>query len=314
MRDEDNIKSTVDGIVKSVAIENTTLCGADCIMCPRHNFKHKKENMDFEFFKKIIDDVVSYGVKFINFGGYGEPTIDSNYVQELKYIKTKYPHINIATNTTCHFIKGEVLDAVCEFVDEIYISVYGITKETYEKVHRGSLIYEEVKENIDNLLNQKHRPYIVAGFLVLDENKHEMDDWLSYYKDKADRCDMWRPQNWAGFLPNKDEDKAYVKCFRIDSLNGLNIRVDGSVSICCIDYNRDLILGNLKNKSFSDLINGDFVKKIQKMNDDGTIRNYSICKNCDQLRDRYDALIYSTDKNMSVGKHPLFTKEKIYSK
>lgn len=39
-------------------IENTTICGANCIMCPRNKFSHKFENMPFDTFKKIIDELV----------------------------------------------------------------------------------------------------------------------------------------------------------------------------------------------------------------------------------------------------------------
>lgn len=44
-------------------IENTTICGANCIMCPRNKFSHKFENMPFDTFKKIIDELVGGGVK-----------------------------------------------------------------------------------------------------------------------------------------------------------------------------------------------------------------------------------------------------------
>lgn len=298
--------------IKSIAIENTTLCGADCIMCPRHDFKHKKQNMPWHLFKRSVDEAVSCGVEFINICGFGDPAIDSNFVEELRYVKTVYPNVILGTTNTCHLVKGEILDAVCEFVDEMQISMYGITKESYESVHRGGLKFEEVKHNIDILLERKKRPQVVMEFLLMPENQKDMKEWLNYYKDKAERCDIWKLQNWGGWLPNQDSDKPFVKCFRISTLNGLYIRADGSVSMCCVDYNRKLTLGNINDQSLQDILNNEITKNMQIMNENGSIKEYSICKNCDQIHDRSEALVYSTDEKMSIGKHSLFMKADVY--
>lgn len=46
-------------------IENTTLCGANCIMCPRDKFNYKFENMPLSTFKKIIDELVAQQKKVL---------------------------------------------------------------------------------------------------------------------------------------------------------------------------------------------------------------------------------------------------------
>ncbi len=298
--------------IKAIAIENTTLCGADCIMCPRHDFEFKKECMPFDLFCRAVDESVNCGVEFINMCGFGDSAMDKNFINELRYIKETYPNVNIGTTSTCHLIKDELLDAVCDYVDEIQVSMYGITPDTYESIHRGGLKYDKVKKNIDDLLDRDKRPSVVLEYLFMEENKRELDEWIRYYEGKADRVDVWRLQNWAGWLPNEDRDRPFKKCFRISSLNGLYIRADGQVSMCCQDYNRRLTVGNVFYQHLSDILDSDEVKELQNMNEDGRIRDYSICANCDQLHEREDALIYTSDKTMSVGKHSLFKDGNIY--
>lgn len=298
--------------ISIIAIENTTLCGADCIMCPRDEFHYHNETIDFELFKRCVDESVELGVKFFNLTGFGDSLLDKNFENEVKYIKNKYPDVRIGTTNTCQLLYGHLLDILCEYVDEIQISMYGITKDTYHKIHRGSLVFEKIKNNIDQLLEREKKPYCLLEFLVMPENENELEEWLKYYEPKADRVDVWKLQNWAGYIKNESLGKPFQKCFRISTLNGLYIRTDGSVSMCCIDYDRNLVIGNLNEKPLKEIINGEVVKVMRQMNEDGSIFNYSICKNCDQLHDRSDALIYSSDKNMRVGKHSMLIEERVY--
>ena len=299
--------------IKVISIENTTFCAANCVMCPREKFRHRLENMSFDLFKKSVDEAISCGVECIQICGFGDPAIDPNFIEEMKYVKGKYPHIRLGTTNTCHMIKGAVLDAVCEYMDEIVISMYGMTKASYEKIHGGALKFEEVRQNIDILLTREKRPHAVIDFLLMPENENELEEWRAYYEPKADRCDVWRLQNWAGYLYNQDREKPFRECFRINSLNGMFIRTDGSVSICCMDYNRDLVMGNIRQQSLKDIIAGKSIKYLQDINHKGGgIESHPICGNCDQIHDRSDALVYSTDSNMRPGKHPLFDDEDIY--
>jgi wyosine [tRNA(Phe)-imidazoG37] synthetase (radical SAM superfamily) len=152
-------KGLGDSIMKecklvNIVIENTTLCAASCVMCPREKFKHPHESMKFTIFKKSIDESVKAGVKYMCITGYGEPLMDSELEEKLKYIKDNYDNVKVGINTTGHRLRGSILDVVCKYVDIIRISNYGITKESYERVHRGLLKYEDIKKNIEMLLER----------------------------------------------------------------------------------------------------------------------------------------------------------------
>ena len=295
-----------------IAIEDTTLCGANCIMCPRDKFDYHSETMDFFLFTKCVDDAAKHGVKLINLTGFGDSLLSINFEKELQYIKKNYPYIKIGVTNTCHLINEKKIDIICKYVDELQISMYGITKETYESIHRGRLVIEDVKNNIDNILNKKDRPHCILEFLLMDENRAELDDWLKYYEGRADRVDVWKLQNWAGYLPSDDLEKDFKPCFRIDSLNGLYIRADGRVSVCCVDYNRKLTIGDMRIQSLEEILTGSKIQELQKLNHNGKICEYSICKDCDQIHDRSDALVYSSDGKMKVGRHTMMSDSNIY--
>jgi MoaA/NifB/PqqE/SkfB family radical SAM enzyme len=162
--------------------------------------------MSFDIFKKGIDESVALGVNKISLCGYGEPLMDNELEQKLQYIKTNYPNTKVGMTTTGYNMEGKILDLLCKYVDILRISNYGITKESYERVHRGKLKYEKIKDNIANLLGKQKRPKTVLVFLDLLENQGDMKQWIEYYEPITDRIDVWKVSNWGGggYLGCKD--------------------------------------------------------------------------------------------------------------
>jgi MoaA/NifB/PqqE/SkfB family radical SAM enzyme len=284
-------------------------------MCPRDKFRHPRESMKFQCFKKSVDESVNLGVKYISLTGYGEPLMDNELDEKLKYIKNNYARIKIGITTTGHQLRGDILDSVWKYVDVIRISNYGITKESYERVHRGALKYEKIKENIEALLKRRNqtlavkRPKIFMAFLDLPENQGDMEIWKSYYEPRVDRIDIWQVLNWAGGydvnIKFTEKDNIHP-CRNVMKLDAITICANGAVSICCNDFNRDLVIGNISEKSLGEILDGDKLKYLQNIHVGGTIFSSSlICKDCDQIRDRSNALIY-TSGNMEPGKLSLW--------
>lgn len=283
-------------------IENTTLCGANCVMCPRTQFRHRFETMPFSTYKKIVDEICSNGCNKIGICGFGDSLCDTGLSEKLSYVKRMYPDVYLSTINTGHLLDTKNIDMVCQYFDIVKISMYGITKETYEKIHRGTLIFEQVKDNIDRfLLEAKRRGvYTILTFLVMPENEHEMEAWREYYEPRCDRVDIWKPHNWGG---SKRNDKPILNpCPRVMNCNDLQFCTDGSVTLCCFDFNRNNTIGNINEKTLREILAGERLKKIQEIHRLCMVRQSDlICKDCDQIRNRADALIYSTEKKMKVG-------------
>ena len=52
-----------------IDIEVTSSCDADCIMCPRKSIRRKVGPMDFDLFKKIVDEAVALDVQELHLNG-----------------------------------------------------------------------------------------------------------------------------------------------------------------------------------------------------------------------------------------------------
>jgi len=281
-------------------IEPTTKCAAKCVMCPRGKFSHPLEDMSFSTFKRAADEIAKLGIKSLKFCGFGDPLMDKGLEGKLKYIHENYPQIELSMIDTCHLLTGGNLEMVCEHIDIIKISMYGFSKESYESVHGGALKYEQVKSNIDNLLNRKQRPYVIMTFCDLPQNHGTMDAWREYYEPRCERIDIWKPHNMGGGLKAAEGKITGLPCRRVMNLSNLIICTDGSITPCCFDFNRSLIIGNINETALDRILAGGKANELQEKHMQNDVSGL-VCKHCDQIRGREDALIYS-NAGMEVGK------------
>jgi hypothetical protein len=72
--------------------------------------------------------------------------------------------------------------------------------------------------------------------------------------------------------------------------------VDGTINMCCFDFNGDLTLGDLKTQSITEIFKGESFQKIFKCHKSGDFEGSGlICKNCDQRNEeKFDVLIYNS--------------------
>lgn len=298
--------------MKIISIENTTLCAGNCMMCVRGKYKGPLTHMKQELFEKCVREAAGCGVEMMTLTGFGEPLMDPELEMKLSYVKENYPNIKLALTTTGHRLSGHIMDVVCTYLDEINFSMYGIHKETYERVHGGTLKYEENKANIDNLLKREKRPVVVMSYLDMPVTHDEMEEWKSYYEGRVEQINIWTLNRW----PHSDDpdlsfkQKEPCRCLRLDTLNGFYIKVNGDVSPCCYDFNTELSIGNINESSLQEIVDGAVLRKLKAMQEEDTLRSSNmICGDCDQLYSREGALVYSTNKSMRVGKHSLFSEE-----
>ncbi|MCK5019500.1 MAG: hypothetical protein KAS32_20745, partial [Candidatus Peribacteraceae bacterium] len=128
------MKKNNDYLIKSreLTIENTTFCGANCIMCPRDKYSFKWRHMETEFYKDIIDQAIELGMLSLDACGFGDPLIDPKFEEKLAYVKKNYPQVKIYISTTAQMLDEKRLEWVCRYVDTLKVSHYGFSKNIFE--------------------------------------------------------------------------------------------------------------------------------------------------------------------------------------
>ena len=289
-------------INSEIRVEPTNMCNAKCIMCPREKMKRPQGILDMNLFKRIVDQSVKAGARKISLENFGETFIDPYIFERAQYARKS--GLDTLTITNASLLDGDKCRKVLELFDVIRISMYGMTKKTYEKIHKG-LNFEEVKENVDRLFAMrqkavKSKTKIQIYFLLMDENKHEMRDFLKAYEKIASGIAVWKPHNWGDGRGYRKALGKKLTCGR--PLTGpLQMQWDGLVVPCCYDYDSRMILGDLTKQTVQEVFKGEKYNKIRRAHEKGDFSEFPFCEVCDQLNKRDDVLVYTNIGNAKVG-------------
>lgn len=279
-----------------VRIETTNFCPAHCVMCPRDSLTRLKGVMDMDLFKRVVDDAVQHEITSIFIGGFGEPLTDPLLEERIKYIKSVDPSIfvNFITNGIL-WTEKRSQRLIESGLDEVRFSIYATTREVFEKVHRG-IDFDQVMTNVNRLIAMKkqfgNKPAVLVYWLELDENKHQYEDWKTYWIERADAIEAWKPHNWSDAFRFREVPQKKVSCGR-PKTGPLQVQWDGTVIPCCWDYDGKMLLGDLNTQTIEEVMKGAPYEDLRDAHAKGEFERYPFCNQCDQLFKRTDVLIFS---------------------
>lgn len=309
-----------------VTFELLNACNFRCIMCPNSYMKRKRKEMDFNLFKKIIDEISQYG-SLIRFIGFEEPLLYGKIKDAIQYIKEKGLLLHITTNGS--LLNKELIKTITDNrVDSVIFSFQGLSKKEYCFMRNVSpKIYSRVINNIKLLYKSRKnkKPFIkittttTERDLPADKNKF-IKEHLNYadeiqvggfthfahIAEYFDKKDIWKK---LGITKPKKIKK--VKCFTPNY--EMLIKNDGSIHLCCGAYTNSLKAGvfrpNEKNSGKKTLFNIWHSKKarnIRKALNNGNLDKFEGCAVC-PMRYKYNDMD-SALVNTRRGKAERFIK------
>jgi hypothetical protein len=222
-------------------------------------------------------------INIATLSGFGEFSTDSNWRHKIVTASNNFERIHTVTNLS--LLNQEDLLFLLDHVSDIRISTYGLDQATYKAIHNppSSVTYQAVHESIQFLIRNKgSHQRIILNYIEIDDNRHQTADWICYWEKKVDLIEVWKPHNWIDSKCYRNVDAQRLStCGR--PFNGpIQVQVDGTVNVCCFDYNGEMLIGDLRTESFTEIFNGDAMKSIQKIHTDGNADQLSLCKICDQ--------------------------------
>ena len=248
--------------------ECTTFCNAKCIFCPRYEMTRPTGEMSDELFHKLIKDGKEMGIyrysPFMN----GEPFIFPRIWEWLDYMEKENVVVSLYTNA--EFVD---VDRLVRYKNIWYLncSVNAATKETYDKVMRGPN-YEKVVKNVNELFKKAKFP-VRASMILVDENKHELEQFKKMYR----RHKICGFGNWTGdkknVLARKGEKEA---CFVL--FHQMYILWDGRAVLCCMDYDGKQIVGDANKQTLKEI--WESYEWVREKHRKGEWNDIPVCRYC----------------------------------
>lgn len=284
----------------SLAIDPCNLCNFECKFCAIQSSKekllYKKQFMEMELFKKIIDDLAEFSLKLkvLRLSGQGEPLLNPHIADMISYAKKKKvaDFIEIVTNGSK--LNPQLNSRLVEAgVDRIRISIEAVNEEGYFEMTNRKIDFREFVANIKDL-HDKSGDQCEIYIKIVDAAVDTEEKRAAFYDAFENICDrIWIDQViplWSDF--EEINEKFDIKCTGMHgqklqmvnvcpySFYNLIINPDGEVTACCADWKRKLVFGDLKKQSFYEIWHGDALKNFWIQMLKGNKNQYEMCAKC----------------------------------
>lgn len=268
-----------------IQIQTINLCNYACPMCPypQQSEGRVRSTLDVDLFYKIVSEVreakrrVKLCLMLQN-----DPLLDRRFIEFLDYAHAAEDAVSsISTVTNGSALTDELLDRLVSY-ERFYltISVNATDRERYLKIH-GRDLWDRVHGLLTSWEGSREK--VRLSFVLDDASLDEGRNFQSYWQGEGyqtrlvplnSRISSVREEGALHFI---DED--YGHChYPVDTLNVL---ADGTVILCCNDWEHKQRFGNLNESSVSELWNARKMRSFREAALEGRLRKYPMCKGCD---------------------------------
>lgn len=297
----------------SLHIDPTNLCNFRCTFCPTGDFEllesvnRPKGVMPFELFRKIIDELSEMccesGQKVNELHLYkdGEPFINKELAKMAAYAKSKNVADSVQTTTNAVLMtKDRAIEIIDSGLDVIRISIEHITDDGYKSITRNFSNYNLVKENVRYLFEEKLRrnsSLIVKTKIVdIDFDKEIVDKYYNDFEHISDQISVnnlmgWSYSNIKDFTLGKkikrgmgNAAKLREKIICPEPFRSLAINFNGKVSVCCVDWSLETVVGNINIKPLKEIWNGEQLREFRLLHLNSRKDKNKACASCHYLK------------------------------
>jgi len=285
-----------------IFVDPSDMCNFHCKFCPSGDRTLMKKvgrslkNMDFELYKKIIDNICEFEkpIKVLRLYKDGEPFLNPRLAEMIAYAKEKRCAERIDTTTNAVLLNPKKnTELIATGIDRINISIEGINAQQYREFSKYKVNFEKLVENIRHLYENRKQCEIIVKISgdILSENDKEK--FYEIFGDIADGVyiehimSCWPEFELKGVEVNQEygiygqKIKEVMVCPYV--FYSFSINSNGSASICFLDWARKLIIGDAKTQKIKDIWNGEELREYQKMFLMKKRKAHPVCGNCGQM-------------------------------
>ena len=216
---------------------------------------------------------------------------------------------NITITTNASLLSEKISkELIASGLTYLRVSIYSVYQERFEKNTRTkNITVDNIYHNLEKFRKLRDRAGKKTPFLyikMIDAYGPENEFFTKIYSDIADQVNIETPMNWNGYDgldfisqidPERKTDETQIQGFYdqkgksgykeicTTAFHSLNIKQNGDVVICIVDWNKGTKVGNIKNESLSDIWLGKRLRSFRRMHINKKRSKNPSCKNCKYL-------------------------------
>lgn len=288
----------------SLMIDPASLCNFRCKFCPTGDpflikkTGRKQQFLPLELYEKIIDDIRQFPgrIKVLRLYKDGEPMLNPHFVDFVRIAKQSGKFERIETTTNGSKLNPEFNRAIIEAgIDRVVVSIEGVTSEKYQSFAGYKLDFDTLVANIADLYARRGKCLIHIKTVKENLGEGEEEIFLERFVPISDRVHVeYTIESWPNFEINYLERDALEKRGAFGQqvvkknvcaypFYSLSINADGTVSPCCVDWDRSLVLGDLNQQSLMDIWHGEKLRQLRLQMLEGRRKENPTCSKCGQI-------------------------------
>lgn len=254
-------------------VETTNRCNFECTFCTHKKMKRSTGDMRSELFRKIMQEASQLKIVNLDIRNFGEPLLDMDLENKID-VASQYGFNNIVFTTNGFLLTKERYLSLCK-TQLRHISISLSPKREYELTRKIS--FKNIMDNLKQIRTVTMKVPITIHIIASSISSDKEFLHLGYELTRLGFNWVRDPiHNWA----EGDEINHNTPCERL--WDSFTISWDGSIPLCCLDYNGIEIMGDINICQLSDIINSDRYRMMRMRH---LVRDYPpICKSCNYLK------------------------------
>jgi radical SAM protein with 4Fe4S-binding SPASM domain len=240
----------------------TGTCNASCIHCPtgKDETAHvPRMDMPLPLFRKVVEGIHALGLTIteqVSFGLFGDGLVDRLVVERARILREYYPATPLFVNTNGAAFNPKKHQALFDLRAMIGLHVESLIPETYESLMaplRLKVVEQKIEQLVSCFGNRVH-----VSVPVSRRNMEELPSIRDHFLARGVHAVAFDPL----FSRCRDDDSLFrslalapqkVACAP-EALDDLVVDCDGKVLMCCQDFQRREIIGDLGTQSVAEVL------------------------------------------------------------
>lgn len=221
------------------------ICAVGCGLITR-----PRRHMSMDEFETIAAKIAPHA-KQVALHCWGEPMLNRDIFGMIARVRTFCANVGIHTNANC--LSDEDAVRLARSGARISVDIDGMTQETYETYRIGGR--RDKALHVLEIIRDNSPAYLQAQMLVFAHNLHEVPAFIRMCGEMGVEPCCKTPQ--VKMNPVLQPAPGYMRPqgapTSCDSPKVCTIYADGSVVLCCYDYNGEIAFGNLLTQSLEEV-------------------------------------------------------------
>ena len=277
----------------SLDFEVNASCNLRCVMCVMGskgyvNPMAGEPMMDMGSYRRIMAEAETMGLPAVTFGFLSEPLLRSD-LPEMIRLAREAGVMDIRLGTNGALMTREVSSRLIEAgLTRLEVSLDAFRPETFGRIRRGARL-DRIVRNVQDFLELRSRadsdfPILRLSFLRLPLNEHELDEFLFFWRDKADMFSIQEPIYFEEAPISKEmvftqtPVRPGFRCAQ--PWQRVIIRSNGDVFPCCSLYGLGMRMGSIKESPIASLWRDALIDDLRRLHQEGRYQDNPDCFRC----------------------------------